>query len=122
MRVLLDMLVSSALLPVLSDYGHESVHASQVGLARATDSALVDFARTQQRAIVTADLDFPQLLALSGAGGPGVILFRGGNYTDAEICGLLARVLQAVPESVLIHSICVVDKKRIRVAALPLPR
>ena len=122
MRALLDMPVSSALLSVLSDYGHEGVHAAQVGLARATDSTLVEVARNQQHIIITADLDFPQLLALSGADGPGVILFRGGNYTDEEMCGLLARVLQVVPESVLIHSICVVDKKRIRVAALPLPR
>jgi hypothetical protein len=34
-------------------------------------------------------LDFPQLLALSSAAGPGLILFRGGNYSDAEMCELL---------------------------------
>jgi len=31
------------------------------------------------RTVVTADLDYPRLLALAGAAGPGRILFRGGD-------------------------------------------
>ncbi len=122
MKALLDMPVSAALLDVLTAYGHEGVHATELGLERATDRALLSTALSQQRVVITADLDFPQLLALSEADGLGVILFRGGNYSDHEMCRLLERVLQTVTESVLEHSICVVDKKRIRVAPLPLER
>jgi predicted nuclease of predicted toxin-antitoxin system len=39
-------------------------------------------ARREQRVVITADLDFPRMLALSAAEGPGLILFRGGNYSD----------------------------------------
>jgi predicted nuclease of predicted toxin-antitoxin system len=72
--------------------------------------------------IVTADLDFPRLLALSQAAGPGIILFRGGNYSDAEMRDLLTRVLQTIPIETIQTSICVVDKTRIRVTHLPIAR
>jgi predicted nuclease of predicted toxin-antitoxin system len=84
MKALLDMPVSSALLEVLRAFGHEGVHAHQIGQDRATDRALLELARREERIIITADLDFPRLLALSAAKGPGLILFRGGNYSDAE--------------------------------------
>jgi predicted nuclease of predicted toxin-antitoxin system len=61
-------------------------------------------------------------LALSLAEGPGVILFRGGNYSDTEMCDLLERVLSEVSSEILESSICVVDRKRIRFTRLPINR
>ena len=86
MKVLLDMPVSSLLLDVLHAYGHRGVHAHQIGQSRATDRELLEMARREGRVVITADLDFPRLLALSSAEGPGLILFRGGNYSDVEMC------------------------------------
>lgn len=122
MKVLLDMPVSSLLLDVLHTYEHEGVHAHQIGQDRASDRQLLEVARREDRIVITADLDFPRLLALSAAEGPGLILFRGGNYSDAEMCDLLERVLREVPPEVLESSVCVVDKQRIRVTRLPLDR
>jgi predicted nuclease of predicted toxin-antitoxin system len=122
MRFLLDMPVSFLLLNVLQAYGHEGVHAHQIGKDRAADDELLEIARRESRVIITADLDFPRLVALSLAEGPGLILFRGGNYSDREMCDLLTRVLRKVPSEVLGRSICVVDKKRIRVTRLPVER
>jgi predicted nuclease of predicted toxin-antitoxin system len=121
-RFLLDMPVSALLLNVLREHGHEGVHAHQIGKDRATDRELLEIARREQRVVITADLDFPQLLALSSAAGPGLILFRGGNYSDAEMCELLERVLAEVPPEQLEASVCVVDRRRIRLTRLPLPR
>ena len=120
MKFLLDMPVSHLLLDVLHAYGHEGVHAHQIGKDRAPDSELLNIARREGRIIITADLDFPKLLALSLSEGPGIILFRGGNYSDVEMCGLLEKVLKRVPAEVMENSICVVDKKRIRITRLPL--
>ena len=122
MRFLLDMPVSFLLLDVLQAHGHEGVHAHQIGKDRAADDELLEIARREGRVIVTADLDFPRLMALSLADGPGLILFRGGNYSDREMCDLLARVLRKVSSEVLERSICVVDRKRIRVTRLPFER
>ena len=41
--------------------------------------------------VITADLDFPKLLARLGSTGPGLILLRGGNYSEAQsriVCGV----------------------------------
>jgi predicted nuclease of predicted toxin-antitoxin system len=122
MRFLLDMPVSFLLLDVLRAFGHEGVHAFRIGKDRASDKELIEIARAEGRTIITADLDFPRLLALSSAERPGLILFRGGNYSDSEMCSLLQRVLEIVSAGVLERSICVVDKTHIRVTDLPLGR
>ena len=122
MKFLLDMPVSMALLDVLENFGHKGVHAHQIGKDRASDKELLEIARQEDRIVITADLDFPRLLALSSARGPSLILFRGGNYSDAEMCDLLERVLRQVASEALESSICVVDKKRIRLTQLPLIR
>ena len=122
MKALLDVPVSAALLDVLRTHGHEGVHAYHQGLDRASDAELLELARREERVIITADLDFPRLLVLSAAEGPGVILFRGGNYSDTEMCDLLDRVLTHVSPQTLENSICVVDKRRIRTTHLPLSR
>ncbi|MGC9335054.1 MAG: DUF5615 family PIN-like protein [Anaerolineae bacterium] len=120
MKALLDMPVSPSLVEVLQVHGHEGVHACDRGLDRAPDRELLAVARRENRIIITADLDFPRILALSSAEGPGLILFRGGNYSDAEMRDLLERVLAKVPPEVLEVSVCVVDKQRIRFTRLPL--
>jgi predicted nuclease of predicted toxin-antitoxin system len=122
MKVLLDMPVSASLLGVLQAHGHEGIHAHDIDLDRAADRELLAVARRDNRIILTADLDFPRILALSSAEGPGLILFRGGNYSDAEMRDLLERVLAEVPPEVLEVSVCVVDKRRIRFTRLPLGR
>ena len=120
MKFLLDMPVSSMLLEVLDAHGHEGVHAHQLGKGRATDTELLEIARREDRIVITADLDFPRLLALSLAEGPGVILFRGGNYSDTEMCDLLERVLNEVSSEFLDNSICVVDRSRITLGGVKL--
>lgn len=120
MKFLLDMPVSALLLDILKDYGHEGIHTHQIGKDRATDRELLEIARRESRVVITADLDFSRLSALSSAQGPGLILFRGGNYSDTEMCGLLERVLKEVAAETLENSVCVVDKKRVRITRLPL--
>jgi predicted nuclease of predicted toxin-antitoxin system len=120
MRFLVDMPISPRTADWLAERGHDAVHAFSIGLGDASDRVLLDRAAREERIVITADTDFPHLLALSGEMAPGVILFRGGDYTQQETQQLLAQVLEAVPESTLGHSICVVDRTRIRCRALPL--
>lgn len=75
MNVLLDMGVSPSLTAVLESRGHAAVHAHQVGMDRAADVDLLAFARERGQIVITADLDFPRLLALSAAEGPGIFYF-----------------------------------------------
>lgn len=81
---------------------------------------ILERARNEQRVVVTADLDYPRLLALAQAEGPGLILFRGGNYSEQEAVERLTRALESVPIQELPNSIVVIEKGRIRRRRLPL--
>ena len=120
MRFLVDMPLSPQLAVWLREHGHDADHASSVGLHNAKDHRIIEIAREQNRIIITADLDYPQLLAISRAKDPGLILFRGGNYNDQEMLQLLKRVLDSYPEEKLKHTVTVVDKVRIRRCPLPI--
>ncbi len=122
MRFLVDMPLSPRMAGFLTGLDHDAVHASDLGLAHAPDVQILHIAREEDRIIVTADLDFPQLLALSGADGPGVILFRGGTYSEADASRLIERLLDSDYVSMLRSAITVVERDRIRLTRLPLQR
>jgi predicted nuclease of predicted toxin-antitoxin system len=96
MKFLIDMPLSPELVLWLTQRQHDAVHALHVGLDRASDQEMIVRARREQRVVITADLDFPRLLALTSTDDPGLILFRGGNYSESEMRALLERVLQTV--------------------------
>jgi len=120
MKFLLDMQFRLCCLLFLKAMGMQEFMLIKLARGVATDQELLEIARREERVVITADLDFPRLLALSSATGPGLILFRGGNYSDIEMCALLERVLKEVAAETLAKSICVIDKKRVRVTQLPL--
>ena len=119
MKFLIDMPVTPDAGPHLRAAGHDAIHAVDLGLARSSDDELLTVARREERVIITADLDYPRLIALQQADRPG-ILFRGGAYSDREMLALLDRVLTRASTLGLEHSIVVVDRKRIRRRALPI--
>ena len=75
----------------LARHGHEAVHAAAVGLATVSDAEVLAVARREARVVITADLDYPRCLALESAQGPGIILFRGGSYSDSETGRIVAK-------------------------------
>jgi predicted nuclease of predicted toxin-antitoxin system len=114
------MPVTPEAVPHLRGHGHEAVHAASVGLATASDVEIIAAALREGRVVVTADLDYPRLLALESAEGPGVILFRGGSYSDREMLALLDRLLSIVTAAELECSVTVIDRQRIRRRRLPI--
>jgi len=120
MKFLIDMPLSPELANWLNQQGHDAVHASKAGLDRASDTEILERARYEQRVVITADLDYAQLLALAQLEGPGLILFRGGNYSGQESLDRLKRALETIPNQELPNSIVVIEKERIRRRRLPL--
>jgi predicted nuclease of predicted toxin-antitoxin system len=119
-KFLIDMPLPPNLASWLVRQGHDAVHALERGLSRASDEVILEHARDEQRVVVTADLDYPRLLALTQAKGPGLILFRGGNYSEQETVNRLGRSLEMIPSEELPNSIVVIERGRIRRRRLPL--
>jgi len=110
--------------PLLANWlkvrGHDAVHVIHLAMGRSPDSDIMERARIDERVVITADLDYPRLLAITRASGPGLILFRGGNYSDQETFEGMDRVLETINPENLATSIVVIEKKKIRRRPLPL--
>jgi predicted nuclease of predicted toxin-antitoxin system len=110
--------------PTLSQWlvkqGHDAIHADQIGMDRSADTAIIEFAKREVRTIITADLDYPRLLALAAATEPSLVLFRGGQWSDDEIISRMSTLLNNVSELEFKYSILVVEQDRIRRRRLPI--
>jgi predicted nuclease of predicted toxin-antitoxin system len=119
-KFLVDMPLSPEMASWLRSLGHDAVHASELSMSRAADEIILAACIRQERVIITADLDFPRLFSQLGAAGPGLVLLRGGNYSEAESFECVRRVLLAVRQEELPRLIVVVDRERIRRRWLPI--
>src|SRR5260370_19685618 len=100
--------------------GHDAVHANELSMNQSPDAEILQAAARDSYVLITADLDFPRLLARLGSTGPGLILLRGGNYSEAQSRDCVRRVLMSIAHAELPRSIVVVDSERIRRRWLPL--
>src|SRR5260370_21956336 len=105
------MALSPALAHWLAARGHDAVHAAALGLDRAADAEIMARATRDARTVVTADLDYPRLLALAGAAGPNLILFRGGNWSETDVVPRMQQVLGTLGASDFTPSLIVVDRR-----------
>ena len=80
----------------------------------------MDRAKREVRTIITADLDYPRLLAIARACEPSLVLFRDGDWTEAEVITRLSEVLASLTEADITQSIIVVDRDRVRRRRLPI--
>jgi len=119
-KFLVDMPLSPELAAWLRDQGHDAVHAAELGLNRAPDVKILARAKQEGRTIITADLDYPRLLALAQTTDPSLILFRDGNWSDADVIARMSEILLALTADDLERSIIVVDRNRVRRRRLPI--
>ena len=120
MKFLVDMPLSPELAVWLRSLGHDAVHAGELSLHKAPDTQILARAAEEGGVVISADLDFPRLLALLDADAPGLILLRGGNHSESESLECVRRVLMAVPADELPKCIVVVDRTSIRRRWLPI--
>jgi predicted nuclease of predicted toxin-antitoxin system len=76
MKFLVDMNLSPKWVSVLNTFGWRSIHWSSVGKPTATDSELMDFAREHGYVVLTHDLDFSAILAVTHGEKPSVVQIR----------------------------------------------
>lgn len=85
MKFLVDMGISQRTVEWLRNQGHDIVHLREQGLQKLDDEDILIKAKTEERIILTMDLDFTNLLAWSKDTLPSVIIFRLGNENYDKI-------------------------------------
>jgi predicted nuclease of predicted toxin-antitoxin system len=121
MKLLLDMNLSPRWAEVLQVAGFEAVHWSEVGRADSPDRDVMNWAAERGFVVVTADLDFPAILAASRSGRPSVILIRSDNLAPGRLIGALSEAIRAAKSQLDAGAVMSLDAGRSRIRLLPLP-
>ena len=119
-RFLLDMGIAQSTGEFLRSQGHDVVHLSEQGLERLPDELIVAKALDEGRTIVTHDLDFGRIVALSGHIVPSVVTLRLNDMTPARVNSALVTVLRETALALIDGALVTVTDRGIRVRILPI--
>ncbi len=103
----------------LTEQGHDAVHLRDQGLQRFEDEDIVAKAVQEARIILTWDLDFAEILALSGRQHVSAVIFRLHNTRSVHVIRRLERVLVESAQDLEEGAIISVEEHRHRVRLLP---
>ena len=120
MRFLADMGVSRRVTSWLCGQGHDVVHLRDENLHRLPNGDIFAKALGEDRIVLTFDLDFGEIVALTRSGSASVVLFRLVNTTTSFIIQRLDVVLREAGEALLSGAVVVVEDTRHRIRKLPL--
>jgi predicted nuclease of predicted toxin-antitoxin system len=122
MKLLIDMNLSPRWAQFLGEEGFEAVHWSVVGLPTAADSELMAYAAREDCVVLTQDLDFGSILAVTGGEKPSVVQIRSGNLQPNQIGSLIVEALRRLEVEISAGALVTIDAERTRVSFLPLDR
>ena len=120
MRFLADMGVAQRIVKWLRHEGHDAVHLREERLHRLPNGAIFERAYTESRVILTFDLDFGEIVAISGGKPVSVILFRLHNTRTPHVIERLKKVLKDSGDDLEKGAIVVVEESRHRTRRLPI--
>lgn len=122
MRFLADMGVSIKVVQWLRQNGHDAKHLRDEGLHRIPNGEIFAKAISENRVLITFDLDFGEIIALSKGQKTSVILFRLHNTRASYLINRLATTLSDASDALEKGAVIVVEESRHRVRYLPIRR
>ena len=120
MRFLADMCVDVRVVGWLREQGHDAVHLRDEGLHRMPNGEIFEKGITEDRVILTFDLDFAEIAAITGGEKTSVILFRLKNTRTPNVINHLSKILEDSAKDLERGAVVVVEEFRHRVRDLPI--
>ena len=120
MKVLVDMNLSPLWVRALESHGFSAIHWSSVGDGRATDSEVMNWAQKNGHIVITNDLDFGAILAVTGATAPSVLQVRAQDVAPEHLAELVVRGLRQYEPILKQGALITIDEARLRSRVLPL--
>jgi len=103
----------------LNSQGHDAIHLRDEGLQRLANGGIFEKAIAESRVVVTFDLDFGEIVALSQGQKTGVILFRLRNTRAAFVIQRLSEVIGDCVDALNLGAIVIVEESRFRIREFP---
>jgi len=120
MKFLADAGISPGTVTFLSAAGHDALHVREIALQRADDAVVLQRAKSEERVLLTFDLDFGEILAVGLADKPSVVIFRLSNETASAVNARLGIVLQERSLELEQGVLILVEDRRYRIRHLPI--
>jgi|SRR5665213_4621267 len=120
MKLLLDACMPLDWLDFLNGHGWECVAWLRIGAPNAPDSEIMRYATANGYVVLTHDLDFGTILALSNASQPSVIQFRAPDIRPPALGDLLLHALSTHENILREGALITVEAERVRSRILPL--
>lgn len=122
MKFLLDMGLARRTAEYLRGHGYDAVHLREQGLQRLSDESIVAKALAEGRVILTHDLDFGRIVALSRGQLPSVVTFRLTDMRAGEVNRRLDDVLGRFATQLVEGALISVTDDAVRIRRLPVGR
>lgn len=119
MHFLLDNNLSPKLIELLSELNHQATHVYDIGLSRASDREIFQYAKDNNMVIISADTDFGYILAEWNSTQPSIILARYISLNPEIFIKYLERVLQDFEKELIAGSLIVDQEDKVRIRSLP---
>jgi predicted nuclease of predicted toxin-antitoxin system len=120
MRFLADMGVDIRIVQWLREQANDATHARDEGLHRSPNGEIFAKAVAEGRVVLTFDLDFGEIVALTRGRKASVVLFRLHNTRTPHVIARLAAVLADCADALQKGAVVVVEESRHRVRFLPI--
>jgi predicted nuclease of predicted toxin-antitoxin system len=115
-----DMNISPQTVTALQQQGWDIIRVPDVLPATASDVEILNFARQENRVIVTHDLDFSMLVALSGYNQPSLITLRLSSTNLNTVNQKLLEILPQVEQQLQAGSAITIEDTAVRIRQLPI--
>ena len=120
MKILIDMNLPPKLADLLIDKGIEAVHWSKVGAIDAKDIEIMTYAHNNDYIVLTCDLDFNTILAVTHNLKPSVVQIRVQGFRSEQSIDLISSALLQSVIELEKGAILTIDTKKFRLRLLPL--
>ena len=122
MKLLVDMNLSPSWIKLLSDAGVQAVHWSVIGKNNAPDSEIMAYAAGNDYVVLTHDLDFSAILAVTHGEKPSVVQIRAEDVRPNVIGFQVVAALRQMASELEAGALLTIDPSRARLRLLPLQR
>ena len=114
------MNISPQTITVLLQQGWDIIRINQVLPATASDEEILNFARGENRVIITQDLDFSMLVALGGYNQPSLITLRLSSSKLNIVNQKLLEILPLVKDQLQEGCAVTIEDNNVRIRQLPI--
>ena len=120
MKILIDMNLPPRWTRFLEEAGFEGLHWSQVGPSNARDQEIMAFAAERDFIVLTHDLDFSAILAVTKGMKPSVVQLRAENITPEAVGSQVISAFKLAKSALASGALVTIDIARTRIRLLPL--